>query len=71
MTDRWKGFTVLLEKDIRDDDGQCLLEAIKCLRGVLKVTPRIADFDDWEARERVKAELTQEMWEVLHPKEKK
>lgn len=68
MTDRLKGVWVAFDKDIRDDDAEPLIAAIKCLRGVQAVTPAIADSSDWMARERIRHELGKEIWAVLYPK---
>jgi hypothetical protein len=38
MTDRFHSLTVVLEKDMRDDDAKSLQEAISHLRGVCMVT---------------------------------
>lgn len=70
MTDRLKGVWVAFERDIRTDDVEPLIEAIKCLRGVLAVEPSIATSDDWWAISRVRQELGEKIWEVLYPKEK-
>lgn len=43
MTDHYSGFLVILEKDIRDDDAQPIIDAIKQLRGVLRVEPQTSD----------------------------
>lgn len=43
MTDRFNALTVVLEKDIREDDAQALLSAIGQLRGVLTVSGNVAD----------------------------
>lgn len=37
MTDRFHALTVVLEHDMRDDDAQALIDAIKQMRGVLNV----------------------------------
>ena len=37
MTDRYNILTVALEKDLRDDDAQALINAIKMMRGVADV----------------------------------
>ena len=44
MTDRIDAMTVVLDHDIRIDDVQPLVEAIKQLRGVLSVELHVADF---------------------------
>ena len=43
MTDRYSSLTVVLERDIRDDDAEPLIAAIRQLRGVLRVVPKVAD----------------------------
>ncbi len=43
MTDRINVITVVLEKDIREDDVEPILVAIRCLRGVLRVVPHPVD----------------------------
>ena len=68
MTTRVKALTVALEEDIREDDVEQLVMAIKRLRGVLAVDTAAADPVDFVARERVRRELTGKLWDVLHPK---
>lgn len=43
MTDRHNAFIVILEHDIRDDDAQPIINAIKQIKGVLDVQPTQAD----------------------------
>lgn len=69
MTDRINGLYVILEKDIREDDVEDLVNAIRLLRGVLKVETHVADFDEAIARARVRSELTGKLWDVLNKKE--
>lgn len=69
MTDRLKGVAVTFEQDIRDDDAEKLIEAIRTVvgqfRGVASVTPLVADLDDHMARERVRFELQSEIYGAL------
>lgn len=39
MTARHAGYVIALEDDIREDDAEHLLNAIRCLRGVARVEP--------------------------------
>lgn len=39
MTTKYSGFIVALDKDIRDDDVKSTLNAIRMVKGVIKVTP--------------------------------
>lgn len=65
MTDRIKGFTVTLERDMRDDDVQPLAEAIGRLRGVAGVDGLVADTADHIARVRIAAELRRKLFKAL------
>ena len=57
MTERVKGFIVTLEKDIRIDDVQVIIQAISMIRGVADVEPSISNSDDYMNRQMVKNEL--------------
>ncbi len=65
MTDRLKGFIVMLDEDIREDDAQPILDAIRQIRHVQSVATMVSDADDWMARERVKIELKKKLYEAL------
>jgi len=67
MTDRYNALTVVLEKDIRSDDAEHLINAIRYLRNVAKVTPHVSDIDSHVAEARVRQELGEKLWEVLYP----
>ena len=57
MTDTVKGFTVSLEKDIRIDDVEWIINAIKMIKGVAEVTPSIVSHEDRMNRDQLRAEL--------------
>lgn len=65
MTDRFHSFTVILENDIREDDAEALINAIKQFKGVLDVRGNISDSELAIAKGRVKAELAKKLWNVL------
>lgn len=65
MTDRLKGVYVAFNEDYREDDAEQILAAIRMIRGVAAVTPMVTDSTDWIARVRVKAELTDKIWDAL------
>lgn len=69
MTDRYHSLTVVLEEDVRSDDAEAIIEAIKMIRGVLDVTPHIADTASWMAQTRVRRELGEKLMSILYPKE--
>lgn len=66
MTDRINAITVVLENDIRDDDAETILTAIRMVRGVLSATPNVSELSDHIAQERVRRELGDKILEVLH-----
>lgn len=67
MTDRIDAFIVVLEKDMRDDDVQPTLEAIKHIRGILSVTPHKMDISGYVTSARVRAELFQQILRLFYP----
>lgn len=46
MTDRVKGFTVTLAEDVRIDDIEATMDAIRMIKGVVDVQPCVADSND-------------------------
>ena len=67
MTDRLKGLLIALAEDIREDDAQPIIDAIKMIKGVLNVTPIVKSSDDWLARERVREEFREGILKLLFP----
>ena len=57
MTDRIRHLTVTLERDIREDDAESIISAIRSLRHVADVTPKVVTGADASARIAVRAEL--------------
>lgn len=70
MTDRFNALVVVLEKDMRDDDAEALLIAIRQLRGVASVEGNVADMASHIARVQARTELSAGLWDVLYPKTK-
>jgi len=68
MTDRIHSLSVVLERNIRTDDIKPLIGAILQLRGVLRVSPHVADADSHMAESRARAELLDKVIAVLGPK---
>ena len=65
MTDRYSGLTVTFRKDIRDDDAEVIITAIRLIKGVLSVDSIPSTTDLLIATNRVKAELRNKLWDVL------
>jgi len=61
MTSRVKGFTVTLEEDIRIDDVQAILNAVRMIKGVVHVEPSITTSNDHIIQQRLKYELSDKL----------
>jgi hypothetical protein len=70
MTQRIKGVLVTFDDDIREDDVEPLLAAMRLLRRVISVEPVPADISGHIARERARHDLAKQLWEVLYPERK-
>ena len=57
MTDRIAGFVVSLAENLREDDAQETLTALRMIRGVVRVEPVVADPSQQIARSQAGAEL--------------
>ena len=68
MTDRYAALTVALEKDMREDDAQALIAAIKTMRGVCDVTGEVVNPMDFTMLSRVRIDLAYKIWPILFPK---
>lgn len=67
MTDRYNALTVVLERDIREDDARALIAAIRLLRGVLSVNGNVSDLEAHIADERARHDLGQKLMDILYP----
>lgn len=65
MTERVKGLVVSLERDIREDDIETIVNAIKMVKGVQGVTLNIASHDDWMNRTRIKLEIEHKIYNAV------
>lgn len=65
MTDRFNALLVILDKDIREDDAQCLIQAIEQFRNVRKVTGNIANIQQSISQARVRGELINGILKIL------
>lgn len=67
MTDRYNQLVVVLEEDVREDDAQALMNAIRMLRGVISVEGNVVASADYAATIRAKFELGLKVREFLKP----
>lgn len=70
MSNRVKGFTVVLDKDIRKDDVESLRQAICHMQHVLEVKNSLSTAEDWYIEQRVRREMGDKLWHVLYPPSK-
>ena len=65
MTDRHAGYVVTLAEDVREDDAQPILEAIRMIKHVASVEPVVSDMMFHMAEERVKHRLFMKMYDAV------
>jgi len=65
MTDRYNALTVVFDKDIRSDDAERLINAIKMIKGVLSVEPNVSNVDSHIAYSKARQDISEKLWEVL------
>jgi hypothetical protein len=66
MTTRFSAFTVILENDIREDDAQLLISAIKQLRGVQDVVGHESNPMQQIAESRARNELLSQVVQLFN-----
>lgn len=65
MTDRINSITLILGKDVREDDLKPMIDMLHMLKGVIKVEQNVSDPSFHVARERAKCELRQKILDTL------
>ena len=65
MSARIYALTVALEQDVREDDVQPLIDAIKQMRGVADVNAHVSDIAFRTALIRARRTLADALWKVL------
>ena len=68
MTDRYHSLTVVLTSDVRTDDAESIINAIKMIKGVLSVTGLVANMESHMAELRAKDYFAEKLWQILYPK---
>lgn len=66
MSTRFKGCAVCFDADLREEDAQPIVDAIRLLHGVAGVTLCVKDVTDDMARIRVRRELQDAMTEAFN-----
>ncbi|MEV0830859.1 MULTISPECIES: hypothetical protein [Streptosporangiaceae] len=66
MTDRHAGYIVTLAEDVREDDAEAILSALRMVKGVLSVEPIVASPHDLHiATQRVRQEWRGKILDLL------
>ena len=65
MTNRIRSYTVVLKEDTREDDAECIEHAIRMIKGVMDVTPEVADSGDYVAKMRAMGEMERKILKAL------
>jgi hypothetical protein len=67
VTDRHAGYVVTLKEDIREDDAERLVSALRFFSCVANVTPVISDVELHIATEKARYDLLTKLREALKP----
>ena len=68
MSDSFHSLSVVLAQDMRADDAEATIAAIKQIRGVLDVSGEVADMSTHMAQTRARDDIAEKLWKVLYPK---
>lgn len=64
MTDRHSGYLVTLAEDIREDDAEYIITALRMIQGVLSVQPVTHDHAVAIAEQRAAGEWQEMLWRI-------
>jgi len=65
MSDRHRGYIVILENDIKDEYSEEVINAIRMFKGVINVEPIVTNPDSLISEERAKRELRTKIFDIL------
>lgn len=66
MTDTYYALTVILERDIRSDDAQQIIDAIRMIKFVLDVKGNVSSPETYMAQARERREIGERLFKILH-----
>ena len=69
MTDRLNGVFVTFVEDIREDDAQRIIDAIKLIHGVIDVRGNVTNGSEWVANARAREKPRRALWDIIYPKD--
>jgi hypothetical protein len=65
MTDSHAGYVVALDENLREDDSQAVLAALRLIKGVIAVEPVVGTSEMVIAKERVDREWRDALWALV------
>lgn len=65
MTNRYNAVVVSFERDIRDDDAESIINAIRMIKGVVNVDPNVSDINMHVAETRAKIEIINKLYDLI------
>lgn len=71
MTDKLCGFAVTLEEDLRTEEAESTVAAIRQIKGVISVEPVVSGLETHMGQERARVGLISDVIDLLTKKNKK
>jgi hypothetical protein len=65
MSDHTVVLLVVLDKDYRVDDAECIMSAIRMVKGVLTVDANVSDVGTYTAYSQARMDLEKKLWSAL------
>lgn len=66
MTDRYHSLTVVLDTEVREDDAEFILNAIRMIKGVISVSGNVTSVNHYVAVELARQEIREKINEALY-----
>ncbi|MEX3240471.1 hypothetical protein [Serratia quinivorans] len=68
MTDRYHSITVVLDREVREDDAEFILNAIRMIKGVASVSGNVSDSSHYAAVEQARLEIREQIYKIIYPR---
>ena len=65
MTDRHAAYIVTLDQDVREDDAEAIINALRMVKHVLKVEPVIASYEQHVAEARASQAWRERIYKMV------
>lgn len=66
MTTRVKGFTVILDNEMREDDIEYIVNAMRMIKGVQQVLPVESCSEDMMARQKCISDIKHKLFDIVN-----